>query len=50
VGDGGLGAVEIDVDDGGHVRAMDAGVQALDMVGAHATRADDGDAQVLSHS
>jgi hypothetical protein len=50
VGDRGLRALEIDVDDGGHLGAVDARVQALDVVRAHSTGADDGDAQVFSHS
>ncbi len=47
--DGGLRAGQVNVDDGGNFSAVDALVEALDVVRAHAAGADDGDAEGFSH-
>ena len=47
--DGGLGAGQVDVDDGGNFSAVDAGVEPLDVVCAHTAGADDGYAEGLGH-
>jgi hypothetical protein len=44
-----LGAGEVDVDDGGDFGAVDAGVEPLDVVRAHAAGADDSYAKGFSH-
>ncbi len=47
--DGGLRPGEVDVDDGGNFRAVDAGVEPLDVVCAHTAGADDSYAEGLGH-
>ena len=47
--DRGLRTGQVDVDDGGDFSAVDALVEALDVVRAHPAGADDGDAKGFSH-
>ena len=47
--DGRLGASQVYVDDGGNLSSGNAAVQTLNVVSAHASRTDDGNAQILRH-